>query len=59
MNNAQKKYSAHQVKLKNEGIMAKQYENDREYAEEKFKNNETEKREIEKEIRLQKENLFK
>lgn len=50
---------AHQVKIKNEEIMAKQYENDRTYAEEKFQKNENEKKEIEKDIRAQKENLFK
>lgn len=59
LNAAQKKYQAHQVKLKNEGLLALQYENDRAYAEEKFRLNENEKKEIEKEIRAQKENLFK
>ncbi|KAL4481667.1 hypothetical protein ABPG74_007756 [Tetrahymena malaccensis] len=59
LNAAQKKYQAHQVKLKNEEIMAKQYENDRAYAEDKYRKNEKEKKELEKEIRTQKENLFK
>jgi hypothetical protein len=39
------------VKIKNEEIVAKQFESDREFAEEKYKENEKEKKEVEKDIR--------
>lgn len=47
------------MKLKNEEMMAKQYVNDRTYAEDKYRKNNLEKGEVEKEIRSQEENLLK
>ena len=51
LNNAQKKYSSQQVKLKNEDLLAQDFKMAKEFAEEKFKLLEKEKIDLEKQIR--------
>eukprot|EP00825_Cyclidium_porcatum_P038764 TRINITY_DN456_c0_g2_i4.p1 TRINITY_DN456_c0_g2~~TRINITY_DN456_c0_g2_i4.p1 ORF type:complete len:601 (-),score=153.51 TRINITY_DN456_c0_g2_i4:356-2158(-) len=59
LNAAQQKYNAHLAKMKNEDQLAKQYVESREKAEERYKENMLEKNTVEKDIRTQKEQLFK
>ena len=59
LNNAQKKYQAQELKLKNEDYLANEFSKNKESAEERYKINEKEKIVLEKEIRAQKDELFK
>ncbi|EGR29742.1 hypothetical protein IMG5_149250 [Ichthyophthirius multifiliis] len=59
LNIAQKKYQNNQVKIKNEQLMAQVYENNRNLAEQKYKQLDKEKNELQREIKTQKDTLFK
>ena len=59
LNNAQKKYNSQKNKLENQDILSKEFNMAKEEAEERFKENEKAKKELEIKIRVQKDTLFK
>lgn len=59
MTNAQQKYNNKKIRLKNEAQITMSVKDQQKVAEEKYKDNDKQRQALEKEIRIQKDILFK